>query len=222
MYDDWYIDETICSTTEMCSSRRGAMLQCGVPFSPIGGLGIIIYDFLIKSSGARNEKMKIFTIVIGPDVISTLAEAPRESNILEWKDWGPLNTRCFFNLYGREFPEEVCGVNIYHNRFNSGGNILDFNQLDIARDLARGEEVEGIVNEPTTIPSDSSNVSELGIFLEPVVSSLPYRNIPIPLEIGSPHPLLFKSRTIMEELIMSVDWKDRSVCNLAVYHSLTV
>jgi hypothetical protein len=212
MYDDWHVEQVFCYTSETSSNGVDSFVPYRMPFLPTGGIGIVVYHFRLI---ALCPATKTFTIVIGPDIIPGLAETPRDSNVLEWKDWGPSNTRCFFDLAisagGFEFENESTANKIRHNRFLTTTDILDFNQLDIARDLARGER-EGIVSEPSAFPSDSSGVSDLGVFFEPVVSTLPYRKVPHNIK-----PDLF-SRFMLDEQIMTHGIAYNLEWNIRIYH----
>jgi len=118
-------------------------------------------------------------------------EKKEPSRPLPWKDWGAENTRCFFQLF---LPKKQIVTNtVYHNCFVTPTSVFDFNQFDIARDIARGE-LEGIIQEPSVIrkegnlrPFSEEEFPDKGdheyhrdehlVFQEDIISTLPYREI---------------------------------------------
>lgn len=77
--------------------------------------------------------LSVFTSVVAAFVPS--GEPVDRGTDTEWEDWGPKNTRCF--LDHRSF---LPGNYTYQILF-SDFSLLDFNQIDIARDLQRAATV---------------------------------------------------------------------------------
>jgi hypothetical protein len=104
---------------------------------------------------------------------------------------GTQEHACFFKLFRPKkefFPNMV-----YHTRLITDTSVLDFNQLDIARDIARGR-FDDIVQEPSVIPwkgeslpyskKDFRDVRAYEkhlhghlVFENDIITSLPYREV---------------------------------------------
>jgi hypothetical protein len=215
LYDDWHIENVMCYSRESSSMGRGTFAPYKKPFGPSFQDELIIFHFQIKSLRPSTRK---FTIIIEPGVMVSFARNARDCPVIPWKDWGVKHTRCFLDMdldiRRQEFNEENAYVKVYQQRLMTAMDILDFNQLDIARDLSRGRP-EGIIHEASFIPSPTNEGTDLGIFTETVVSQLPYRKTPH--RIQRDENLLFSCFMLDEQLMTqsvssNLDW------NIEVYH----
>ncbi len=145
----------------------------------------------------------VFTSVAGR---LTSLDVTDEPLVLEWKSWGPENTRCFLDMNPRPF--HCPPANFGHQVLQRDLSLLDFNQLDITRDLHRlkmsalsdsshahalsapiGDledvDIPGtdtrIIRSPTVIPRGE-------IFDDDVVTTLPYKRTQIDWDSSFPTP----------------------------------
>ena len=108
--------------------------------------------------------------------------------LFPWETWGPKMTRCLHT--GR------MSVNSYGWRIALEDRILDFNQLDIARDRLLAENgypdfLNGVIQEPTVIPGGQ-------LFCSDVVTSLPYRESAFRQSIGpTVGPIYFDDQELL-------------------------
>ena len=91
-----------------------------------------------------SETYRDFYIIVPTErlffISMKLKKSPDE--IVPWTEWGPPNARCLMG----DTIYELGGVHVF--RACTQKYILDFNQVDIARDLSRGLK-ENIITEPT-------------------------------------------------------------------------
>jgi len=205
----------MCYTYAHSEAGGGLSFPFKKPFGPSIQDELFAFHLLLSCSRPATHT---FTVVIGPGMALSLATTYRGSAAVDWKDWGPSHTRCFLDLNisttGNEFEEESAFAKVSYNRLLTASDVLDFNQLDIARDLCRGQ-TEGIVCEASSIPSPSDDRADFGVFVEPVVSQLPYRKTPH--RIQPDEDLLF-TRFMLEEHLMTQNVTPDLDWTILVYH----
>jgi hypothetical protein len=79
---------------------------------------------------------------------------------IPWSAWGPQNTRLFV--------DGGFGPSVHMYRICTADSVMDFNPIDIARDICLGNE-EYIQQEATILPK------AMDLFEEDVITRLPYR-----------------------------------------------
>lgn len=220
MYDDWHIEEVHCSNNGPWSSRTGDYMPYKCPFLPADERGILVFCFVLR---ALRPATKNLTMVIGHDFLASLYELPASTEIIRWEDWGPANTRCFVDIHLSEDGFALSThKHAHHNRLMTKMDIYDFNPLQLARDLCHGDS-EGVESEPSIIPdyNELPEVKHTGLFIEPVVSSLPYRRIPHNIRVEPTNPFVLSRDLLLEEQLM-MEHVDRpggmSRMNVTIYH----
>src|ERR1700761_4471411 len=118
------------------------------PFRQPLALHIVVVHLTLVTTS--NVEEKVIFVVPQASFFPTQAQlqhlSSKHQNGVPWDAWGPDNARVFLNTLP---PNWNGGVHGYKLVVPSA--VLDFNQLSIARDLARGE-AEGIITAATMIP----------------------------------------------------------------------
>jgi hypothetical protein len=142
----------------------------------------------IKLRGSKNvDKNADISFVVLTEVFNQTREqvASWPNKEVPWDVWGPANTRVFKN--------EPIRFEAYMHKVCTRDSILDFNPVDIARDLCRSQ-IDGICAQPTILTD---------IFAEEVLSFLPFRRTkhllgPVPGDETELHPILAEPLIGME------------------------
>ncbi|KZT36721.1 hypothetical protein SISSUDRAFT_1034618 [Sistotremastrum suecicum HHB10207 ss-3] len=177
--------------------------QASLPFMLPGHPQILVFSLSLQARHHPFDPPKHFTFVCLRDFfIKSIQNAP-STDIVEWDTWGPRNTRFF----GQGLP--------LHQRRNMHGYrlalphmIMDFNSVDMARDLAHharkldkyrdtdSEEDDAEESDDSEGSCDySAIVDQYSVILgglnhefdQNIVSGLPYRLIEVP---GGNHSLV--------------------------------
>lgn len=158
------------------SSASDTLHETPEPFRQPLALHIVVVHLTLVT--ASNVEEKVIFVVPQASFFPTRAQlehlSSKDQNGVLWDAWGPDNARIFLNT----LPPNWNGV-VHGYKLVVPSAVLDFNQLSIARDLARGE-AEGIITEATMIPKVR------GIFDCDVMSRLPYR---LSAHMQNPPPL---------------------------------
>jgi len=157
-------------------------------------------NFISHTSGIIQIRMMFpqtetppgFQVFVLPDVLLSAGKGQDGNpSVHPWDEWGPPNTRWIKDPLGRW----ATTIQPYGYRIGFADRILDFNPCEVGRDTCRGSlansnnllsweggyphDVEGlrsrIVREATVIFTSQ-------VFRQNIVSSLPYRETPCPLE----------------------------------------
>jgi hypothetical protein len=136
---------------------------------------ILVFEFSFSSIMSTWRKTLVLVVpqticFPTPEQIGLQTQQSSTPVPIPWDLWGPSNSRWFDTS---QMPISKWSRNVHGYRLVTPNRVYDFNQLSIARDIARGQ-TESIIAQPTMLPVAN------GIFNCDVVSSLPYRFTNIP------------------------------------------
>jgi hypothetical protein len=148
---------TSFQTSRIAAPRNNTLIPLSSPFATPSSPQLLLLKFVLwwRTVSDGDASDVTFVVLTKPFCHIAASNANKE---VPWDVWGPPNTRIFDN--------ERISTDAYMHKVCTEDSILDFNPIDISRDICKGQTY-GIHTEPTTL-SDS-------IFTREVSSFLPYR-----------------------------------------------
>jgi len=165
----------------LCTSRISCPGKCGFaplsfPFATPPFPQLMLLTFLLQGRAGTADEDIHFVMLTDPFYQSAEQAATYPNKEIPWEAWGPSNTR-IFNY------EEKIHIDAFMYKVYSEGCILDFNPIDISRDLCRGE-TDGIFTKESVFGPQF-------VFNGQVTSRLAYRRTKLNLEVNpNEHPIL--------------------------------
>lgn len=106
---------------------------------------LLLFEFTV-TKGNWDINRREATMVLMPSLLRDMIRAKGEmpNQLFEWNDWGPSSTRILENIE----PSSVCQYRLLMQTQERSA-IIDFNPVDIARDLRRGRDTN-IISEKST------------------------------------------------------------------------
>jgi len=153
---------TLCRSEMTSKIESDTTFPFQAPFTSPPYPKLLLFHFMLVGGPDSTPGAYAFHMVVLSTCFFPTPEQlkPWPNNTIPWSVWGEHNSRIFLKT---EF-----GPSVHMHRICTSDSVMDFNPIDIARDLCLGNE-EDIWNQATIIPKVR------GLFKEDVTTRLPFR-----------------------------------------------